>query len=128
MLVWLFILVPEVLGVVVKRIERGPITVQSPGGQVPCLICVRSSKLKANSYLGVFGRRDVRERERKCKELLYFSSAGILLGGRSSSSSGEFDDQYYRTCGLQTSGTRNSVWIEAKDLTREACLFLSKVR
>lgn len=41
-----------------KWVELGP------GGQVPYLLRVRSSKLKAKCYLGVFRRGNVRERLR----------------------------------------------------------------
>lgn len=34
----------------------------SPGGQVPYLLRVKSSKLKMKYYLGVFGRGDVIEK------------------------------------------------------------------
>ena len=36
----------------------------APGGQVPYLLSVKSSKLKAKCYLGVFRRGNVRERLR----------------------------------------------------------------
>lgn len=47
----------------VKRIEKW--VDLSPGGQVPYLLRVRSSKLKVKRCLGVFGRGDVREKYRR---------------------------------------------------------------
>ena len=61
MLVWLFILVLELCGVV-GRIE---IVDLGPGRQMPYLPHVRSPKLGANVIWMVFGRRRVREKERK---------------------------------------------------------------
>ena len=69
MLVWLFILVKEVLGVI-ERMESVDL---SPGGQMPYLPRVRSSKLKAN-VLWMYSEEEVSERRRTrgSEELLYF--------------------------------------------------------
>ena len=83
MLVWLFILVLELCGVV-GRIE---IVDLGPGRQMPYLPHVRSPKLGVNVIWMVFGRRRVREKERKRPwGAFYILSPGRgLLFGRGSS-------------------------------------------
>ena len=96
MLVWLFILVLEVLGVVgrIKSVDL------SPGGQMPHLPRVRRSKCKGEDYLNVFSIRKPREKERK-----RLGGALVFIKSTVPSSGGceESDDQY-RTCDLRTSG------------------------
>ena len=79
MLVWLFILVLEVCGVV-GRIE---IVDLGPGRQMPYLPHVRRPKLGVNVIWMVFGRRRVREKERKRPWGSFYyslSGRGLLFG------------------------------------------------